>query len=830
MRVVVTEKPSVARDLARVLGVSARHEGYLEGRGLRITWCRGHLLELLPPDAYTPAWKPWRADTLPMVPERFALGVRPGAEDQWAVVARLLQDPGVSEVVNACDAGREGELIFRYAYAHAGCRRPVLRLWTSSLTDEALRAAWQGLRPSAAFDPLADAARCRSEADWLVGMNATRAMTVRNRDAGGAAMLSVGRVQTPTLAMIVGRDAEIEAFVPETYWRVEASLTAEAGSWTGRWTRVIEPVAARAPADDDLPVERLPSLEAAEQVAAAARGRSGRVAQADRRTVREPPPLLYDLTELQRRANRRYGLSAQRTLEVAQALYERHKLITYPRTDSRHLTPDVAATLPAILDAVATLDVYRPHVEAVGVPRPGRRVVDADEVGDHHAILPTDRPPSPGRLSPDEKRVYDLVVRRTVAALLPDAVFDSTTLVVEITPEAGAPLPEGVEAPLRFRARGRVCREAGWQAVDPPKARRDTELPPVQDGDEAVATEVRTPEGQTRPPRPYDDASLLKAMETAGRALDEAALRRALKGAGLGTPATRAAILQTLLDRKYVVRDGRALRATEAGRALIAALPTDSLRDAALTGQWEARLSAMAEGRDDAHGFLRDVVDHVRSLVEAIATQGVLAPVGEDTREAGPSLGPCPACGTPVRARGPVYTCETGRSCPFVVFATMSGRAVSARMVKALLRDGRTDVVKGFRSKRTGKTFDAGLVVRDDHTVGLWFADAPPADPSTAERSPADPSPAVPMAPPAAAPVSSDPVGMPCPACGEGRLVAGRAAWGCSRWREGCGWTLAFTDPSGQRLSGADAVDRVRRASRAAQAGRPIDTRVTPPR
>lgn len=829
VRLVVAEKPSVARDLARVLGCRARRDGYLEGDGLRITWCRGHLLELVDPERYRPEWKTWRLEALPMLPETFALDVREGAEEQWEVVRRLLQDRSVRDVVNACDAGREGELIFRQVYEHAGCRRPVLRLWTSSMTDEALQRAWRELVPGERFDALADAARCRSEADWLVGINATRAMTLRNRERGGDGLLSVGRVQTPTLAMIVGRDEAIEAFTPETYWKVEARLAAAAGSWSARFTRqpTLDVSKARQGKEEEEPteVERLASESDAEKVAAALAGRPGEVVGAERREVRDRPPLLYDLTALQRRANQRYGLSADRTLEIAQALYERHKLLTYPRTDARFLSGDVARTLPEILRAVAGVGVYAPMVEAIA-PRaqaPGDRVVNDAEVGDHHAILPTDRSAAGARLSVDEKRVYDLVVRRLLAALAPDARFATTVLVVAVQPEDPGVLPDDVSAPLHLQARGRVCLDEGWQAYDPPRRRRDHDLPLVEVSDPVEVSEVEVKEGATRPPRPHDDASILKAMETAGRDLDEAALRRALRGAGLGTPATRASILQTLLSRRYIVRDKRHLRSTPAGRALIHALPAQELRDAEMTGRWEQRLSEMADGTPSRGAFMRDVAEHVRVLVQAISTGEAGEVVEGPAREKGPSLGDCPCCGAPVRVRGPVYTCDTGRSCPFVIFGTMSGRKISARMVKQVMASGRSDVVKGFRSRRTGKDFSAGLLLREDGTVGLYFPDDPdPARPAPAADPPSESS-------PEARPGSEGPVGMSCPACRAGRLVAGRAAWGCSRWREGCEWRLPFSE-GGRALSAEEARRRVRRAQRASQSPRGVDNDARPTR
>jgi DNA topoisomerase-3 len=390
MRVVVAEKPSVARDLARVLGASRKSQGYLEGEGLVITWCHGHLAELEEPAHYDPAWKRWSFDTLPMVPATFELRLREGAKDQFAVVKRLLGAREVEDVVNACDAGREGELIFRYVAELARLRKPVLRLWTSSLTDRAIRDAWARLQPAARYDRLGDAARSRSEADWLVGLNATRALTIKARDAGGAELLSVGRVQTPTLAMIVRRDAEIERFVPELFWGVDGTFaqTGAEETFVARFFRP-EPKPAEARTavereprdgddDEERPVAERTDEATARAVALAVPGRPTRVLTAERKELRERPPLLYDLTSLQRRANQRYGLSAQRTLEVAQALYEQHKLLTYPRTDARYLVPDQVAELPDVLRGLLPLAPYAPFVQRLlAAPlNPGPRVVN----------------------------------------------------------------------------------------------------------------------------------------------------------------------------------------------------------------------------------------------------------------------------------------------------------------------------------------------------------------------------------------------------------------------------------------------------------------------
>ncbi|MEQ1501709.1 MAG: DNA topoisomerase 3 [Myxococcota bacterium] len=840
MRVVVAEKPSVARDLARVLGVTRRADGYLEGDGLRITWCHGHMAELEEPAHYDPAWKRWALDALPMVPGRFALRVRPGAVDQFAVLKKLLRDPETTDVVNACDAGREGELIFRYTTELAGCTRPVLRLWTSSLTDEAIRKAWGALRPGAAFDRLGEAARCRSEADWLVGMNATRALTCRARDAGPGDLLSVGRVQTPTLAMIVARDRAIAAFVPETYWGVRATFDAAAGSFVARFFRPDlakdergdRAGAGAASADDAEPetpnAERLDARAVAEAIAARTTGRPATIETAERKRTRERPPLLYDLTTLQRRANQRYGLSAQRTLEVAQALYERHKLITYPRTDSKYLSPDQVATIPDLLRGLLPVPPYAATVTALlaGPIAPGPRVVNAAEVGDHPAITPTGRTPSPG-LDPDEKRVFDLVARRFLAALSEDALFDATRLVVAVDPGPD-PLPTGFSAPLRYRTSGRVCAQLGWRAIDPPGKGVELELPAVQPGDPATARDGEAHEGKTRPPRHYTDGTLLLAMETAGRALDDEALARAMRGMGLGTPATRAAILQTLLDRKYVERQGKELHATDRGSALIDAVPIDELKNAELTAVWEGRLSEMADGRGiPAERFMVDVVDHVRRMVDALASAAP-AVIAADSQV--PSLGACPKCGGGVRPRGPVFACDGGRACGFVVFTTIAKRKIGPRAVKQLLTVGRTPVMKGFQSK-AGRAFDAGLQWdAEAGRVTLWFPDRDEAterepEPEVAgtksagtksagtksagtksagtksagtksggarARRTAEPvhglppglaAPA-PRAAPRAHPGAVE--GDPCPACGVGSIIRGRTALGCSRWRDGC--------------------------------------------
>ncbi len=769
MLLVVTEKPSVARDLGRVLGATRKREGFLEGDDLRISWCFGHMCELVQPEVYAPAWKKWSFDTLPMVPERFRLQVREGAREHWKILAGLLASRENGEVVNACDAGREGELIFRYAWELAGGRGQVSRLWVASLTDSAIKAAWASRRPAAVYDPLADAARCRSEADWLVGLNATRAMTCLARSAGGEQLLSVGRVQTPTLAMIVGRDREIEGFVPEAYWRVEADLGSEPGGLRARWFRHdTQEAPARTPEsegeDEALPVERLADEALAARLVAAIRGRDAVIIESERRERRERPPLLYDLTALQRRANQRYGFPADKTLELAQGLYEA-KLLTYPRTDARFITPDQVPELPAVLRALAELPPYRTVADnLLAAPiQPGRRVVNAAEVGDHHAILPTSSRADPARLGADQKRIYDLVARRLLAALSGDTVFDSTNLIAEVRDTSS---PEPLPSPPRLRARGRVCRERGWQEIDPPKSSAERELPLLPVGASLVVRSAEAIAGSTRPPRRHTDASLLQQMETAGRKLEDEELARALRNAGLGTPATRAAILDTLLKRAFIERQGKELWATARGVALIEALPVLEFKSAELTGRWEARLSAIAEGKEKREPFMADVVARLREVVAELKVAP--PPAAEHQAGEGPALGACPRCRAPVLARRNRYSCQA--NCGFVVWGTIAKREVSARMVRQLLKDGHTTSVKGWKSK-AGKSFDAGLKLDAEFKVGFVFEGG-----ERPRRAPPRPE------------------GLPCPACKEGKVIAGKQAWGCSRWRESCVWKLGFVE------------------------------------
>ncbi|MDB4976689.1 MAG: ATP-dependent helicase RecQ, partial [Myxococcaceae bacterium] len=607
MVVVVAEKPSVARDIARVLGARERIDGALRGGGYVVTWAIGHLVALAQPEQMQPAWKGWRFEALPMLPREWPLTVIEQTRSQFEVVRRLLTDPETQHIVCATDAGREGELIFRYIAELAGATKPIKRLWVSSLTDEAIRAGFRKLKSADDYAPLAAAARGRSRADWLVGMNLSRAYTLIAPYEPGRGVLSVGRVQTPTLAIIVERDRAIAAFVPEPYHEVAISLAAEPKGTTeatfeARFVRTHEQ---HEPARLDAKTD-----EAALLCERALRG-SASVHAVEREEKRARPQLLYDLTELQRHANRLYGFSASHTLAVAQRLYEEHKLISYPRTDSRHLTTEVARELPAILDAVAA--PYRELLEPDSLSKPlAGRFVDDAQVRDHHAIIPTGKP-SRLALGSDEHKLYDLIVRRLLAAYQRDFVWAVTTLRLEV---------HDGELLDRYFAAGTTVLEQGHRRLDvktrrPSSAGEEPTLPVLAARDALHVHEARVDEKRTRPPPHYSEASLLTAMETAGRALDDKELSEAMRERGLGTPATRAAVIETLLARGFIVREDKTLRSTPEGAALVATVHP-LVKSAAMTGEWEHKLREIERGRGQLDAFMADIEAFVREVIGSL--------------------------------------------------------------------------------------------------------------------------------------------------------------------------------------------------------------------
>ena len=629
---VIAEKPSVGRDIARVLGCREKGDGLLAGGNYIVSWAVGHLAALCNPEDYNPAWKKWSMETLPIMPEQMQLQAVVSGRAQLAVLKKLLRSPEVESLICATDSGREGELIFRYIYQLCGCRKPFRRLWVSSMTDEALREGFASLRPGADYDNLFASARCRSEADWLVGINASRAYTLKYNT-----LLSIGRVQTPTLAIIVARAQEIAAFVPEEYWELRADFAlADGQTYWGVWqdkqgkTRLVGPQAA----------------EQAKALQAAVKGRPAQVLQVGREEKSQPPPLLYDLTELQRDCNRRYGYSAQKTLDIAQSLYERRKLLTYPRTDSRYLSDDLAPHLASRVQRLAGLAQFSDlAAPLLGQPLPlSKRIIDNSKISDHHAIIPTEGNLRLEGLTPDELRVFRLVALRFLAVFYPPYRYAVTKVLTQVQTEAN---PQGE----LFASRGQEVLQAGWQAVyqqlqaweaaeTPPKktatAKKsakedDQQLPSLQEGQPAQVLAVKSSRKKTQPPKPYTEAGLLSAMENAGRFVEDEALREQLKENGLGTPATRAAIIERLLKVGYIRRQGKNLLPTEKGERLMEVVPPE-LKSPETTGKWERGLSAIAGGRMTDEVIMASIRRYVQYLVHDCRTSNRFVRFPEEPR------------------------------------------------------------------------------------------------------------------------------------------------------------------------------------------------------
>jgi DNA topoisomerase-3 len=710
---VIAEKPSVGQDLVKVLpGAFDKGEGYLEGNDHVVTWAVGHLVQLADPDEYDDRFKRWRMADLPIVPDRFKLVVRDErSKKQMNVVKRLLGRDDIDAVVNACDAGREGELIFAYIYEKSGSRKPVERLWLQSMTPAAIRAAFERLRPGSDLATLEAAARSRSEADWIVGMNATRAATIRLRSSFDGAV-SLGRVQTPTLAILARREDEIRAFKPEPYWVVDASFdTVKDGPrrYEGRFYAGANP--------------RIKTADEAAAIVAACDGQTGEITKLDKSERKERPPMLYDLTSLQRDATSRFGFTARRTLAAAQRLYEEHKALTYPRTASRYITGDMVAEIKPIAKIVGEHKEYTQasgYVQGLDVLPLGRVVNDA-KVTDHHAIIPTRAEHHPvEKMNPDDRRIYDLVARRFLAIFHPDAVFENTR--VETTVGTAGDTGGGHV----FRTRGKLMLVPGWRGVygeeaDTDGAGRDDDegreqqLPRLQHGESVQVQEVGSEAKETKPPRRYTEGSLLAAMETAGKLVDEEELREAMKDSGIGTPATRAAIIERLIQVGYIERDGRALVVTEKGLNVIRLLGEHALTSPGLTGEWEHRLAKIETGEDSREAFMGDIVKFTQDTVGELDTKL------KDVRIPRANLGPCPVCGRDINENRKGYSCWSREDpgCGFVIWKSKAGKQLPVSVASELIRTGRTEkAVTGFKG-RSGRSFRARLALQQSED-GKW--------------------------------------------------------------------------------------------------------------
>lgn len=630
---VLAEKPSVGREIARVLKCNNKAKGYIEGNKFVVTWALGHLVTLAEPDIYDSKYKQWRMEDLPMLPEKMKLKVIKQTSHQYQVVKNLMNRNDINELIIATDAGREGELVARWIMDMAKWKKPFKRLWISSQTDQAILDGFSKLQPGTAYNYLYDAAVCRAEADWLIGLNVTRTLTCKFN-----AQLNAGRVQTPTLALIVYREAEIKKFIPVDYWTIRADFGDYFGDWRGNKDG------------------RINDYSKAQELEAKLKGQPGIIKDIKTEAKSEPPPLAYDLTELQRDANRRYGWSAQKTSSVLQDLYERHKLVTYPRTDSRYITSDIVPTLGIRLKAMG-VGPYMALVKPLlgKTLKPGKRFVDDSKVTDHHAIIPTEQPLNLSVLNEDEKRLYDLIARRFIAVLYPPYKYDQTTIITEVAGE-------------KFISRGKAITDRGWRAVQagsPEQENRDSDAEPEQTLSQHAKHEqvnvktVNINKHKTKPPARYTEATLLTAMEHSGKFIEDEELRESIKGSGLGTPATRAEIIEKLIRTSYIERHGKELIPTSKGIQLVDLVPT-ALRSPELTAQWEQRLTHISRGKEKKNAFIADIRKDTIELVNVIKMDTTTY------RADNVSKTKCPACGKNMLLvngkRGKVLACPD-RNC-----------------------------------------------------------------------------------------------------------------------------------------------------------------------
>ncbi len=709
---IIAEKPSVASDLARVLGKKLGKftkddaSGSFRNDTLIITSAVGHLVEQKKPQTEDGKSLPWKMEYLPVMPRTMELEPIPKSADRLKKVLKLARSKEVTTLVNACDAGREGELIFRNIVRFGKIKKPIRRLWMQSMTDDAILDAWAGLKTDEDMLNLADAAVCRSESDWLVGLNSTRALTVLQSAAGGFNVTPTGRVQTPTLAILAARQKDILAFTPEPYCEVRASFAAASGSYDAKW---FDPAWKKNEATPQRTRDRIWDAAEAAAIAARCQGQPGEVKET-RKPVSMPAPLLFDLTSLQKEASNRFGFSARRTLQIAQECYEKHKVLTYPRTDSKYLPGDYISiatrTVAAVRDAMPEFAAHAEGILAGRSIRPNKRIFDSSKVSDHFAIIPTGRFVN---LTGDAAKIFTLVVQRFLGVFMPNAEYEDTERTTIVTTPG---------AKDHFHSHGRVLRQAGWRALYPVSAKaKKEELAPVAAGETVRATRVEAVQDQTKPPAAYTEATLLTAMETAGKLVEDEELAYAMKERGLGTPATRAAIIEGLITQEYIVRDGKELIATRRGMDLIDLLckiGLSTLSSPELTGDWEYRLKQMESGKLERSRFMDDIRAYTTEIVDSV----------RDYMKNGknPDLPiTCPSCGaTGLGSRVDAISCN---ACKFRLRRVHAGLGLSDEQLGELITRRELPVMDGFRSK-FGKPFRAGLrLVAPETERGSWKAE-----------------------------------------------------------------------------------------------------------
>ena len=714
---IIAEKPSVAGDIARALGGFKRHEEYYESDQYVLSSAVGHLLELVVPEQYEVKRGKWTFAHLPIIPPHFDLQPIERTTGKLKVLTKLLRRKDVTSIINACDAGREGELIFRNLVKYVNVDKPIRRLWLQSMTQAAIRDGFAAQRDDAALRPLADAATCRSEADWLVGINGTRAMTAFNSKTGGFHLTTVGRVQTPTLAIVVEREERIKAFVPRGYFEVHGTFAAAAGEYPGRWFD--EGFAREKNGDPELKPERIWDQQKAESLRERCLGKPGVVTEESKPST-QLSPLLYDLTSLQREANNRFGFSAHRTLQLAQALYERHKAITYPRTDSRALPEDYLGSARQTLEALedAPYATFARQILRQDWLKPNKRIFNNAKISDHFAIIPTPDPPK--NLHADEARIYDMVTRRFLAIFFPAAEFLVTTRITRVENEP-------------FKTEGKVLTQPGWLGVYGRELASDESpnLVPVQSGESVGTTAVEVVANQTKPPARFTEATLLGAMEGAGKLVEDEELRAAMSEKGLGTPATRAAIIEGLLHEKYLLRAGKELQPTAKAfslMALLRGLGIPELSAPELTGNWEFKLKQIERGQLARAAFMQEIA----AMTEAIVRKAKEHEHDTIPGEFGTLQTPCPKCGGELRETYKKFQCANTQ-CDFALWKIVAGRQFEIPEIETLISTRKVGPLTGFRSK-VGRPFTATIILTPENKAEFDF-DRNGADGAGTERN-----------------------------------------------------------------------------------------------
>lgn len=686
MIAIIAEKPSVAREIASIVGANDKKDGYLCGNNYKVTWALGHLIQLAMPEEY--GISSFVRDNLPIIPQAFKLIPRqvksdkeyktdPGALKQLKVIRSVFDE--CDKIIVATDAGREGELIFRYIYSHLGCRKPFDRLWISSLTDKAIKEGLQNLKDGTVYNKLYDAAKARSEADWLVGINASQAISI----AAGQGVFSLGRVQTPTLAMVCSRYLEHSNFTPVPYWELRLDTSFGNQEFSAITKDRIE---SRSIAKDLFEKQK--------------QQRSVIVQSIEKKELVQEPPLLYDLTTLQKEANSKYSFSADKTLSIAQKLYEA-KYITYPRTGSRYISDDVFYEIPPLIDKLSIHPVFGAYADILSTKNLNIRPVNNKKVTDHHALLITGLMPE--GISYDERKIYDMIAGRMLESFSENCIKDQTTVTLDCSDTL-------------YVVKGSVVREAGWRKVFEKENKeqnkdQDKELPTLTEGQELLVTQSQLLEKLTKPKPLHTEASLLSSMESAGKDLENEEQRLALKSCGIGTPATRASIIETLFSRGYMIREKKSLVPTDKGLAVYDAVKDKRIADVEMTGMWEDTFAKIESGEANAENFKKGIEVYASQITEELLNTSLNLPQNETV--------PCPKCGKEINFYPKVAKCSNSE-CGLMVFTSLSGNTLSADVIRTLLSGKQTGTIKGFKSK-TGKYFDAALVLDEEYKVKFIF-------------------------------------------------------------------------------------------------------------